>query len=117
VSADALDAGNVVMLDGERRLADEERPVLRLSIIRDVALRACIRDLQNGRKQIGDSTSWAVASCTDGFWEPEFGAATVRSPRWMRGISAGAVFKLAIFVSRCSGSARSFFGFLIKSSR
>jgi hypothetical protein len=66
VSADALDAGNVVMLDGERRLADEERPVLRLSIIRDVALlRACIRDLQNGRKQIGDSTSWAVASCTD----------------------------------------------------
>jgi hypothetical protein len=54
------------MLDGERRLADEERRVLRLSIIRDVALlRACIRDLQNGRKQIGDITSWAVASCTD----------------------------------------------------
>ena len=64
--ADALAAGNVAMLDGERRLAGEERRVLRLSIIRDVVLlRACIRDLQNGRKQIVDSTSWAVASCTD----------------------------------------------------
>jgi hypothetical protein len=49
VSAGALAAGNVVMLDGERRLADEERRLLRLSIIRDVALlRTRCGKLQNG---------------------------------------------------------------------